>query len=433
MKRKMLLLVLAFPVIYCQNAQAQTGSRLIGETHLVNNGASYTPVDSTDFVYSGNRGGDLHHALKYDNSTVWSYAGDTAYNNSNMYLQTFDANNNLLSSTSEYWSGTAWTLSTKNLYTYDISNTLTKMIVQSWGGTSWVPVSQDVYTYLGGKMVEDQYQAWNSLTLAFTPSSAKVYYYDPVSGNKTNETDLDLTSGTVNTIQYIYTYSGTNQLLSTTFDNWNGSAWIPSTMTTNTYDTTGNLTNVLNQTYNTGTTTWDNTSLYNYSGFIGSTHNATINTYQTWDTTGGGRWDNVTQYNYSYNSNNQLTQSVGVSWNIIDTFELALNDPMTNYYYESYSTTSHVGVSNVTAEVNNAAVYPVPAGNMLHINLNWSTPQTATIAIYDMTGKLVNSWVSDYGTQYFSSLTVNNLAAGNYFIKINGASEQIVKQFVVAH
>ncbi len=433
MKRKMLLLVLALPVICCQNVVAQTGSRLTGMTHLVNTGSSFTPVDSTDYVYSSNRGGDLKHTKKYDNSTVWNYLGDTAYSNSNMYLQTFDANNNLLSSTSEFWSGTAWTLLTKNLYYYNTAGYDSLMIMQSWGGSSWMPVSQEVYSYLGGKLVADQHQDWNGLTLSFTATSQKNYYYDPVSGNKINETDLDLTSGPLNTAQITYTYSGTNQMLTTTNSTWSGSAWMPNTMTTNTYDTAGNLTNVLAQNYDATTTTWVNTTLNNYSGFIGSTHNPGMDTYQTWDTAGGGTWNNVRQYSYGYNSYNQMTSSLGVSWNIIGVFEAALNDPLINYYYETYSTGSHVATNNVTAEVNSAAVYPVPAGNMLHVNLNWSEAQTATIAIYDMTGKVINQWQSDYGTQYFSAISVNNLATGTYFVKINGVNSQIVKQFVVAH
>ena len=433
MKRKMLLLVLAFPVIYCQNVHAQTGSRLIGMTHLVNGGSSYTPVDSTDYVYSGNRGGDLKHTLKYDNSTVWDYLGDTAYSNASMIQQTYDINNNLLTSTTSFWSGTAWTLLTKNLYIYNAAGKDSLMIQQSWGGTSWVPVSQDAYYYVGGKLVEDQYQAWNGLTLTFTPTTQKNYYYDPVSGNKINETDLDVTSGPLNTTQYIYTYSGANQLLTTTTSTWNGSAWVPSAMTTNTYDTTGNLTNVLNQTYSSTTSTWVNVNLNNYSGFIGTTNNPTMDTYQTWDTAAGGSWTNVQQYTYAYNTYNQLTNSTGVSWNIIGIFEPALGDPMTNYYYETYSTSSTATVNTIKAELDNAAVYPVPANNSLHINLNWSTPQTATIAIYDMTGKVVNEWKSDYGTQYYSSVSVNVLPTGTYFVKINGANSQIVKQFVVAH
>jgi len=433
MKRKMLLFVLALTVIVCQNAQAQTSSRLVGKTHLVNNGASFTPVDSTNYVYSGNRGGDLKHALKYDNSTTWDYLGDTAYSNAYTYLQTFDANNNLLSSIYQYWSGTAWILSTKNLYYYDTSGKETAMIQQSWGGTAWVPVSQDVYTYVSGKMVEDQYQLWNSLTTSFSASSQKNYYYDPVSGNEINVTNITWVSGVpVNQNENTYTYNTANQLLTNTYSNWNGAAWVSSTMTTNTYDTTGNMINALYQTYDTATSSWVNNTLQLFSNF-NSNHNPQTDVQQLWDTAAGGSWNNQIQYTYTYNSYNQMLTSIGQSWNIVGAFEFALNDPMINYYYQTYSSASNVAVNNVVAELDNAAVYPVPAKNMLHVNLNWTDAQTATIAIYDMQGRVVNQWQSDYGTQYFSAISVDHLAPGTYFVKINGANGQIVKQFVVAH
>ena len=438
MKRKMLLFTLALPVILCQNVQAQTtSSRLIGMAHLVNNGASFTPVDSSAYVYSGNRGGDLKHTLKYDSKATWNFLGDTAYNNAYMYLQTFDANNNITGQITEYWSGTSWVLSTNNLYFYSGTNTLDSEIQQIWGGTSWVPVAEDVYTYISGHLVEDEYLVWNGLTNSFGASSQKNYYYDPVSGNKINETDISWGSGVpVNTAEYSYTYTGTNQLATTTYSTWNGAGWDPSSKTSNTYDTTGNLTNTLHQTYSSATSTWVNTNMYSYSGFIGTTKNPSTGLYQNWDTAGGGQWDNVMQYSYAYNSTyNQLVSSIGESWNIVGHFEFALNDPKVSYYYETYnSSSSNVSVAPIAAGTDGANVYPVPAQNMLHVDLNWSKAQTASISIYDMTGRVVNEWTSDFGTQYFSAISVNHLASGTYFVKIIGAQgQQMVKQFVVAH
>lgn len=432
MKRKMLLFTLALPVILCQNVQAQTSSRLTGLTHLANNGASFTPVDSTNYVYSGNRGGDLNHTLKYDNSTTWSFLGDTAYNNASMYLQTFDANNNILTSVYQFWSGTGWVLSNKNLYTYDGSNKLTAMIQQSWGGSSWVPVSQDVYSYIGAKLVEDQYQIWNSLTTTFVNNTQKNYYYDPISGNKINLTNIAWISGVpVNQDEYTYSYTGSNKLFQTEYSTWNGASWDSTNLTTNTYDSAGNMINTLYQTYNAGTTSWVNNTLHLYSTFTAG-HNPQTDIQQIWDTAGGGSWINQIQYDYSYNGYGQKTSSTGQSWNIVGTFEFALGDPMINYYYETYNATN-VSVKPVASVADAANIYPVPATNTLHVDLNWKQAQTAVIAIYDMTGRVMNQWESDYGTQYFSAISVNHLASGTYFIKINGTQGQIVKQFVVAH
>lgn len=432
MKRKMLLLTLALPVILCQNVQAQTSSRLVAQAHLVNNGASFTPTDSTAYSYSGMRGGDINHTMKYDNSTRWDFLGDTAYNNAWNYVQTFDANNNILTSISQYWSGTGWVLSTKNLYFYDSTNKMTAMIQQSWGGSSWVPVSQNVYTYIGSKLVVDQFQLWNNLTTSFQNSTQKNYYYDPISGNKINVTNIAFLSGVpVNQDEYTYSYTGSNQLYQTTYSTWNGASWDPNNMYTNTYDTTGNMINTLYQVYNPTGSSWVNQNLHVYSGFT-SAHSPTQDIVQTWDTAGGGTWDNQIEYTYAYNAYNQITSSIGQSWNIVGAFEFALNDPMANYYYETY-TSANVGVKNQVTEGNTANIFPVPAQNMLHIDLNWKDAQGATIAIYDMSGRVVSQWETPVGTTYASSISVSDLASGNYFVKINGAKDQIVKEFVVMH
>jgi hypothetical protein len=220
--------------------------------------------------------------------------------------------------------------------------------------------------------------------------------------------------------------------LTTTNSTWNGAAWTPATMYTNTYDTSGNMINTLYQTYDSPSASWINNTLNSYSNFVTGTHNPQMSLLQTWDTTGGGRWDNIRQFTNAYNSYNQLTSSTGESWNIVGEFEFALNDPMTNYYYETYST-SNVSVKNVAGNGNEVNIYPVPAHNMLHVDLNWQVAQAATITIYDVQGRVIRQWDAPGGTQYFSAVSVDNLATGTYFVKINGTQSQVVKQFVIAH
>jgi hypothetical protein len=430
MKRKMLLLTLALPVIFSQDVQAQA-SRLVAQSHYRNDGSSFVPVDSTNYSYSGSRGGDLTHILKYDNATILTFSGDTAYNDSLYFIETFDASNNLTSKIAKYWSGTSWVLYTNNLYTYNTGNMLTSMILQSWGGTSWVPVTQNVYTYSGTKLVKDKLQLWNSATSAFDQDlSQKNYYYDPASGLLTNETDINFVSGIpVNSAAIDYTYTLSNQLLTSTNSSWNGASWTPLTMNTNTYDTSGNIINKLYQTYDNSTMTWTNNTLHVYSNFTPH-HDPQIDILQTWDTTAGGKWNNIMQFTNTYNTGNQLTSTTGESWNIAQLFEFAANDPMYNYYYEKYSAVAVKIVSNNNSAAN---IYPVPAQNMLHIDLNWKQAQAASIAIYDMTGRIVDQVEVAYCTQYSGALSVNHLASGTYMVKINGVQEQIVKQFVVAH
>ena len=127
-----------------------------------------------------------------------------------------------------------------------------------------------------------------------------------------------------------------------------------------------------------------------------------------------------------------MTNSIGMSYNIVGTFEFALGNPMSNYYYANYSLTN-VGVANVTKNNEEVNLYPVPASTSMHIDVNWHVAQAATAVIYDMQGHVVAQWDTPNGTQFSTVISVNNLAAGNYVLKIIGTESTVVKQFAVSH
>ena len=427
MKRKMLLLTLALPVILCQNLQAQTSSRLVASSDYSSDGASLNVNDSTSYTYySNNRGGDLTHTMKYDVATNMNFVGDTAFNNNLNYLQTFDANNNILTTITQVWSSGAWVNSTNIVYSYNAAGQIASKVYQSWGGASWVNTSEEVYSYnTAGELYLDQTNVWNSLTSSFLPSSQNIYYYDGT-GRLLQEVDqtYNSVSGLYDyTSQILYTYSLITN--TTTYSNWTGSAFVNNYMYTDTYDSTGDLLTDLYQTFNGSA--WVNQVLHVYSGFSGTMPGVEID--QIWDTTGGGTWDNVKKYMYAYNGFGQMTSSVGESWNPGVGWEFASGDPTSYYYYASYS----AAVKNVVTNNGSVNLYPVPAQNILHVDLNWNEAQSATISMYDMTGREVNKMSVPFGSQFSGAISVNNLADGMYVIRIEGTQGQIVKQVVVAH
>lgn len=432
MKRMKLLFTLAIPVILCQNAQAQTSSRLVAQARWSHTGAMFKPMDSAAMVYGSDlRGGDLTHTQKFDKSNGFAYLGDTAYSNSTYYTQEFDANNNITSTTFQYWSGTAWVLSTRTLYTYNSLNNITSKIEQTWGGASWVPASKNVYTYdAANQLLLDQYMVWNSLTVGFDAYSQKTYTYDPVTKKLLNETDQDVFSGSpVYTGQHVYTYTATNQLLTTTYSTWS-SGWVNNEMHTNAYDTSSNRITELSQVWDVPTSAWVNVNYDIYSSFTAS-HKPQARINQAWNPIGSGTWDNKMQYTYTYNSFDQMTSSTGQSWNVVGIFQYALGDPMAKYYY---STVTVVNSVNDVTNNGTANIYPVPATNMLNIDLTWNNAQAATIAIYDMSGRMVTPVTNVASAkEVHTGISVGNLAAGMYLVKIDGAEGQIVKQIVVAN
>lgn len=429
MKRMKLLFTLALPLILSQDLQAQTSSRLIAEAHWSSTGAVFIPVDSTHFTYSNDRGGDLNHIQKYDNSNTWYY--DTVYHNSWAYSQTFDANNNIATATSQYWDGTTWILYSKTLYSYNSSNQMTSKIMQSWGGSSWQPVSKNVYSYnISGNLETDVYHTWDTLTLAFVAASQKTYYYD-LMNRMINETDQNLTGSPVYTYQWAYTYADSN-VLTIAYNVWDGSGWANNNLVTNAYDSSDNRTSQLFQYWDAMTSAYVNSSLDLYSNFT-SNHMPQTDIRQWWDNTGSGSWVNQMRYMHSYNSFGQLVNTVGESWSLAGIFQFALGDPKANYYYETYTTSNNTAVKHVTNTNGTANVYPVPAQNVLNVDLKWNQAQAAVISICDVAGRVVAQMNVPVANTFSGSIPVANLANGTYIVRIDGTNGQVVKQIVVSH
>ena len=435
MKRKMLLLTLAIPVILCQSAQAQTSSRLTAQSHYSSNGAIFSVNDSTAYIYSNGRGGDLNHQLKFDTATNWDYSGALGgFNDSFNYIQTFDVNNNLLSTITQYWSGTAWVNWTNVLNTYNSNNSIATKTWQNWGGATWVNSNQNAYGYnTAGQLYLIQNNIWNALTSAFSTANTESIFTYGSSGMVTSEIDETWNSGSslyTYTDEILYTDSA-SEVLSVQYNTWNGAGWTNGNLTTNTYDASGDLLTTLYQTYNGSA--WVNQTLMVYSNFTAAGSNLPqMQVNQVWDTTGTGSFDNVTQYTYAYNSFGQMTQSTGESWNPGVGWEFANGDPEAFYYYENY-TPSATSVKNVVNNGGDVNIYPNPAQNVLNVELTWTAAQSATISLYDMSGRQINTLTTPMGTQFNGALSVGNLADVIYVIRIDGTQGQIVKQIVVAH
>jgi len=431
MKRMKLLLTLAIPVLFAQNIEAQQ-SRLIGAATWTNNGAMFKLSDSSSYTYSGNRGGDLMHTMMYDAANTYTW-NDSAYLNSTMVVNTYDSLNNMLTSTTSNWdtATASWVLISKTLY-FSTGTTLNSSIYQIYSG-GWVNVSENLYAYnSSNQMTQQSTLNWNSLTSSFDPSTASVYSYDG-SGNMTSQVDYTystVTLGYVETDQYNYTYNAGNQMLTEMYSLYSTSALstTPSYMYTNSYDTAGDMLTTLYQTYNASTAAFVNISLNIFGNFTAQMPQMEIE--QNWDTVGGGKFDTVMMFNNSYNSFNQLTTSIGISWHVGGFWEFQPGNPEYNYYYETYN----LGVKNVAQANGNVSVFPIPAQNVMNISVNWNMPQTSTVVIYDIKGSIIRQWSTPESTQYSTTIPVNNIAAGTYMVAVTGADgTRIVKQISVVH
>lgn len=431
MKRMKLLFTLALPVLLLQNAQAQSGSRLVSQSHWSNNSTFFVPVDSTAYTYNNSfRGGDLKNQLKYDASNTW-LATDSA--SSKKSIQEFNDNNSLknTSNLSMNLLG-GWDNVNRYNYFYNTDGTTGSMIYQTGSGSTWTNYSKNVYTYSGGKLISDKYYLWGGVEFNNFVSQV-VYQYDAGTGMKILETYSNVSGSTITyTQQNEYTYdtgSHATWVLSKTNYTWNGSSFAPNTRYNYAYDASGNRTTSTYQVYNNTTSAWDNTTLMIYSGFTGG-KNPTNEVDQKWDTTGGGYWYNWKNIDYTYNGKEQLTSSTAISWNIAGFWQHVNGDPMAMYHYSSYFGTS---VANVNAANGSVNIFPVPVNNTVSIDLKWNEAQAFSVSIYDMTGRLMESWSVPSTSQYTTSIATDSYPTGNYIVKVAGTKGQITKEIVVAH
>ena len=437
-----------------------TGSRVTGELIAFNDGSSYVPADSAKINYSGTRGGDLYHPpLKYDNGTQYSYDASTSVWTNQYYLvQTFDANNNLLTSTQQNWDGpsSSWINNAKSINTFDANNDTLTNTSQTWNTTTsaWDNQSNNIYTWdANGNMLTDIYQNWTGS--AWVNSNKYIYTYD-ASNNRLTEIDQSwntTTSTWDNSDQYLYTYTTANKIATQIYQSWSA-AWNNQSRVTYTYNSSNDLLTTLTQAWDAGTSTWDNNDLE--TATFDGTHDQLTDLQQYWDAgttswvnsymvtnTGfsgtyplqsirqnwsGTAFVNTTMETYTYNSHSQPTTAVGTTWNTGGFWQPVSGDQSTRIDYEDYTTS----VKNVNNTNCTASVYPVPAKDMLHVSITWNEPQAFTIDIMDMSGRTVSQWNMPTAKTYDGNITISSLPAGNYIMKMTGTNAQSVQQIIIA-
>lgn len=412
------------------------GSRLKSFCVLKNNGAAYIPTDSAFLIYSNNRTGSVNLltntlSIKYDTGITSNYNTTTnSYVNGGIAAQTFDANNNILTSLSLQWNTSTSTYdnANKTIYTYDANNNMLSQISQSWNSGQWVNSSEDMYTYdANNNMLTDTYQYWDITNSVWVIESKDIYTY--TAANKVNNHIYqEWNSGTMqwdNSTQLVNSYDANNNLLSSVGQDWDAvnSVWTNNAQDVFTYDGSNDQLTDLNQTWNG--TSWQNSNLTTYSSFVAQNPQNVVN--QQWDDV-NNVWVNKQEILLTYNSFNQELTIFSQTWNVGGLWEATTNDMGYRFHYETYT----LSVNEVTNNGGNARIYPVPASDVLHISLTWDEPQAANIVIYDVQGRVMNQWKTPTGITYNNALSVGNLAEGTYFIKITGEKGEIIQKLVVA-
>lgn len=486
MKSKILLTCLG--VMLCISMQAQKTTmmkdRLTGacfRTYSTINSSVLFVNDSDVYTYSGINPG-VEKNTGTPTANTWNYSGkydmltrrryDTAtahpphyflrdqttnhYNSSNLLdtalLQTYDTT----AATFKNYS--------KTIYTFDGSNNIKTTLVQYWVASAWRDSTEHFYTYNSSNtMLTDTFKNLGNIASNTLRSTLSIYHYNASTIDTSTSLNWSTTSSsfttTNNSSRTIYFLNTSSKPDSTVAYGWStaSSTWNPNNRIHYTYS--GSTVSIDSTWSLFGPTWYISTNNYTYSGsnmmsdtskaFIGSGFASTSLFVMTYNTSGNetgyekyslvsGVWRDTALVTNTYDPTygvltSYMTQTrIGGAWVMnrsSNGFGGFNYDVLNYYYYTPYN--DPTGVANIIANNGTLKLYPVPANNMLNIDLSWDNAQSSVVAIYDMTGKLYMQWQADNTTNYKHTVYLTQLPSGNYIIKVRGENDQLTQPFVI--
>jgi hypothetical protein len=363
-------------------------------------GAVFIVADSAQYLYNLDSDSSLNRYVKltYDVDSGWInylayyYGYDDQFNNDSIVLSfwdntnlqwlaqqltvnTFDANNNLLSSTLSIWDTSYWKNASQTLYAYDSIFNLIQLTQLSWNGASWDTSSKFVFSY-------------------------------DANNNRIQEIDYDVTGPTN---KYITSYNSANYETQNIQQFWNGSSWKNSWRDTLSYDANYNVVIYERRAWHSGSFSLTDTKYaYTYNGMNQLT--------QRIDSNGDGASSYFPAYNYTYtyDVNNNLSYQLQQRYNL--TTALFENAEQLFYYY----TTIISGVNLPSADnAFSCNLYPNPAAESLEIMMHAIHATDIEMQVTNVNGQIIssNSYTLKSGDN-FLRIDVSKLPAGIYCARI---------------
>lgn len=417
---------------YLKNAKTTaTKSRVIA--YAYRDFTTLGPNDTLKFFYSSpNRGSDIpNQILQYDSLLAYTYdmsAG--AYVRDFYDGQTFDASDNVLTSTEKNWNDVTMSYenSSRTSYVYNSSNKIVSMISESWDGSIWENSSKNVYVYdaaqnklkdtsfnWNGTAWEPSYVEVNTYTATNKIASSMFYFYEST------------TSTWLNVFSTSYTYDASNFLISslTKVLDMTTLTLEDNSRVTFTNDISGNPTTTLQENWDAGASAWKNSS--RTFNTYDAANNVLTDLYSNWNDF-DGKFDTSSLYQNGYNSYNQIQTEVYNRWD--NTTASWTKEDSSTYYYELHTPTSIVEIAKNSA----SKVYPIPANNEFTVSANIGEAQKIQMILSDIQGRPFVQMSHQSGADFNQKISVSNIPTGNYILSINGDKGfRSVQKITVAH
>ncbi len=195
--------------------------------------------------------------------------------------------------------------------------------------------------------------------LSWQNSSLSIYTYNS-NGNLSqtvNQSWNPVTSTWENFTRITNTYNNNNGISEQLTESWNGTAWENDSRITYTYDANNNLTNILDQDWNASTNSWENNFQTNFTYSNDKISQAVTQTWNSQTST----WENESRSTYSYTSScalplTLLNFTATKGNNTVSLSWQTANEVNTSHFMiqRSLDATNFTSLGNVTAKGSNA-------------------------------------------------------------------------------
>ncbi len=356
-------------------------------------------------------------------SSVDQFNLNQSWENHRGYNYEYDANNNLISTTSYTWNGDVWSKFHKETYTYnandkvltyndqvydtntnmfidddrttntyDVNNNVTEYLDEIWDGSQWQNDYKSVFSYSDGNIDIVIGQSWNGSAWDNENQSTLTY-----NNNRLEQFDSEewVNGAWVTSYRAIFTYNANNYIINNVYEIWDGSAYLEESRADYTIDSDGNRLSeeVFFQLESSRTNyTYDNTQLM--SAF-------------------DNPFADKTGFDY-------LREDFPYHNKILSEERNAFGDGYRTIY--NYDTALTLSVDSAEY-VSTFSIYPNPVKNVLNIE---TLSVIDIVEVYNMLGRKVL-------TSNSTKLNVTHLSEGVYTLKIinnlgNKTVRKIIKQ-----
>ena len=188
---------------------------------------------------------DLDNRLIKESNMIW-YDTDSSWHHGRQYSYSYDSRGNLISMLDQYWNQTYFMDISRDTYTYDTRNNMLTHLYEQCYNTTWYNYSKKTCTYDSrNNLLSEIYQQW--LNATWNNHIRHAYTYNQYNNKTSALEQYWINNSWENEYRSIYTYDSANNLICDLVSQWNWSYWDTAYQTVYSYDITGNKLQELSQ------------------------------------------------------------------------------------------------------------------------------------------------------------------------------------------